>query len=211
MKKSVLIRANKFNSFNNFKLDLKSITFFVLFVCGLILGVLIIKNTTSDVNAFILKVIRNSTLAVTQSNLINIFSGTILLLFVLLFYVYVFGQCSVGIPFLAFAPLLWGTYSGIMTGGLYTLFGLKGLGYCAIVNLPCYAITATTLIRGCCIGTGYSNEIFLGMLTPDWKKQADFTLKNYSFKFLVLVVPLIMSALLKACSCKLFGELFALL
>lgn len=210
MKKSVVIKAKRIPSINNFRIDYKSLLFFIIFVCGLILGITIIEKSNSEIIDLIFKLIKNNLTAINNSNFINVFSGTFFSLVLLLFYIYIFGQCSVGVPFIGLTPLFWGVYTGVIVSSLYSIYGLKGIGFCSIVNLPCYAITAATLVRGCCIGVNYSNEIFLAILSGEWKKQSDYTIKNYTLSFVVLIIPLIISAVLKAGCSKLFSELFVL-
>lgn len=210
MKKSVVIKAKRMRPINNFVIDYKALLFLVIFICGLIIGIKIIRESDNDISMFICNIVKNNYIAMKNCSFLNAFSGIFLLLFLLVFYIYLFGQCSVGFPFITLAPLFWGMYSGIIISSYYSMFGLKGIGFCSIVYIPCYAITAATLIRGCCIGTNSSNEIFLGVMSQEWNKQSDYSLKNYTVSFLILLIPLVFSSLLKAGCYKLFGDLFVL-
>lgn len=210
MKKSVVIKAKRMRPINNFVIDYKALLFLVVFICGLILGITILRESDNDITSLINNIVKNNYMAMKTCSFMNAFSGIILLLFLLVFYIYLFGQCSVGFPFVALAPLIWGMYSGLIISSYYSMFGLKGIGFCCIVNIPCYAITAATLIRGCCIATNSSNEIFLGVMSGEWNKQSNYSLKSYTVSFLVLLIPLVFSSLLKAGCYKLFGDLFVL-
>ena len=210
MKKSVVIKAKRIHPITSFNLDYKSLVFFIIFVCGLILGITIIKNSDEGISNLICGLLKRYLITLKNSSFLNIFSGTFLSLFIGLFYIYLFGLCCIGTPFIGIAPLIWGVFSGIIVSSFYSLFGFSGLGYCCIINIPCYATTAATIIRGCCIGANMSNEIFLSLISSELKKQPENIIKNYSIKFIVLIVFLVLATLMKTGSYELFGDLFVL-
>lgn len=210
MKKSVVIKAKRIHPISSYNLDYKALLFFIIFVCGLILGITIIKNSDKGICSLIFEIIKRNLITLKNSSFLNIFSGTFLSLFITIFYIYLFGLCCIGIPFIGIAPLVWGVFSGIVVSSFYSLFGFSGLGYCCIINIPCYAITAATIIRGCCVGANMSNEIFISLISGELKKQSENMIKSYSIKFIALIVFLVLSALLKTGSYELLGDLFVL-
>lgn len=210
MKKSVVIRKKSLKPIIGLNFDYKTFIYYILFVCGLIIGITIIKNASNETCQLFFSVVKRYLTALKGCNYLNSICSVFLSLFLILFYIFVFGQCSIGVPFIGIAPLLWGMFTGIGISCYYSMFSFNGLSYFAIINLPCYAITAATLVRGCCISTKMSNEIFLSLLSGEWKKQEDNTIKQYCTSFLILLIPLIISAITKSGSHKLFSGLFNL-
>ena len=210
MKKSVVIKTKKIKALSKAEIDYKSVLFFVLFICGLIIGVTIIKNVDETTKNAIFVLLKRNLFGLKESSFIQLLSVTFLNLFLLWFYVFLFGFCALGTPFIWLNPLFWGLLSGGVVSSYYVMFGFAGLGYFSVINLPCYAITAATLIRGCCVGSNMSNEIFLSLLRGEWKKQPENTIKVYTIKFIALLIPLALSALIKSGSFVLFGDLFGL-
>ncbi len=210
MKKSVVIRKKSLKPIVDLNFDYKIFLYFILFVCGLIIGITIIKNASNDTCQLLFGVIKRHLIALKGCSYLNNICSVFLSLLIVLFYIFVFGQCSIGIPFIGVAPLLWGVFTGIGISCYYSMFSFNGLSYFTIVNLPCYAITAATLVKGCCISTRMSNEIFLSLLSGEWKKQEDNTIKQYCISFLILLIPLLISAIMKSGSHKLFSGLFNL-
>ena len=96
MKKSVVIKAKRMRPINNFVIDYKALLFLVVFICGLILGITILRESDNDITSLINNIIKNNYMAMKTCSFMNAFSGIILLLFLLLsllFCVLVF--CSV--------------------------------------------------------------------------------------------------------------------
>lgn len=210
LKKSVVIRRKSLKPIVSINWDYKVIIFFIIFVCGLIFGITIIKNTDKNTSQFLFGILKRNLLALKGCNFLNNACSTFLLSFLTVFAVFIFGQCSIGVAFVSLVPLLWGVFTGIGISCYYSIYNFNGLSYFAIINLPFYAITAATIIKGCCISTKMSNEIFLSLLTDERKKQENNAFKQYCLTYLVLLIPLLLSALLKASSYKLFSDLFNL-
>lgn len=211
MKKSVVIKAKRIKPLKKAQIDYKPVLFLILFLCGIIIGVTILKKSDETTCNIIFTLIKRSLFTLKDCSLIKVFSGVFINLFLILFCVFIFGLCCLGAPFIWSIPVFWGLFSGIVVSAFYLLFGFRGIGYFALINLPCYAITAATLIRGCCIGTEMCNEIFLNLLSGECKDNNKNAIKTYSVNFLVLLIILSISALIKAGSCTIFDKLFALI
>lgn len=179
-------------------------------MCGLIIGVSIINQAGDDTCNFIFNIIKRNLIALKECSILNSICSIFLSLFIIVFYIFLFGQCSIGLPFILMAPLIWGVFTGVGVSCYYIMFNYSGLGYFALINLPCYAITAATIVKGCCLSTNFSNEIFISLITGEWKRQNGYTLKQYCINFVLLLIPLLISALIKSGCYKLFSNLFSL-
>jgi hypothetical protein len=58
-KKGVIIKAGNIRKFTGFNFDYKLIIYFTLFLCGVIIGVLVIKNAGDDFNRFFSRLLVN--------------------------------------------------------------------------------------------------------------------------------------------------------
>ena len=208
-KRSVVLKANKIKSVPGISPDYKTIIFFTLFICGLIIGVSLIKKGNSDFTEFFSKLLRNNITAKIDSSWLRCFCGEFVWLFLLVFVDFICGLCGVGLPLIWLVPICFGCVSGLVLSLFYVNYGLTGLGYCSLINVPCYAITAATLVKCCCESTKVSNEIFLFILggrKNDNIKES--LLKDYIINYLLLCIPIVIAALISTGSLKLFSGLF---
>ena len=208
-KRSVVIKANKLKPIAGISPDYKSIIFFTFFVCGIILGVIIIKKSQEDFLDFFMKLLNNRLGIQKNSSWLMNFCSDFLWLFVLIFLDFVLGLCAVGVPFIWLIPVLFGCFAGCVLSVYYMNFGLNGLAFCGLVNIPSYAITAATLIKCCCESTRVSNEIFYFVLRGKTNESPkDALIKDYSMKYVTLCLPVLLAALISSGSFKLFSGLF---
>lgn len=206
LKRSVVIKARRIKPL---KLDYQTIILFTLFLCGLIIGIAITKNGSEEWNNFATNLLSNYISTKSQSSFLRCFSGTLVILLLCIFIDFLFGLCAVGTPFVWLVPLLFGCFCGCGVSCLLINYGLKGLCYCALVNIPCYAITAATLIKCCCESTKMSVELFTnicGFHNANVKNTIFF--KEYVINYLVLCVPIVIGALISTVCFKLFSSLF---
>ncbi len=191
------------------KMDLKSTIMVSLFLCGLILGIVLIKNCDSDLKNLLLKCIDNYISVKSKCSFLDCFLGTLTILLTCVCLNFLFGLCAVGVPLVWMVPVFFGFFCGCGVSCLFINFGLKGLCYCALVNVPCYAITAATLIKCCCESTKMSVQIFNYIMgvRPDSLKGClsfkDFLLNNLAF-----CIPILIGALLSTIGFKMFASLF---
>ncbi len=205
LKKSVVIKRKKV-SIPNF--DFKSLIFLSLFFSGVIIGVLTIKSKESILSNILIESFNNYINERTNEGLLGCFFESLLFFSFTPFLTFVFGLSAVGIPIIIATPAIMGALTGMATGFLFFNYSLQGLCYSALVIVPAVSIVAATLIKCCseaiimsvdiitCIG-GYQNNLKQNYM------------KEYCFRFMVLFVPIIISALLNVLSFKIFGNLFS--
>ncbi len=210
-KKSVVIKATRFKPNNNYKFDYKTIIFFTIFLCGLIVGIIIFKRSGDAFAQFITNVLKNYLTVCTSNSIFKNFCSIFFSLCLVVFLLFIFGLCAVGQPLIWICGFLFGCSIGIVISTYYCTFGILGVGYCALINIPCYAITAATLIKCCCESMCISNNIFFySMGNYKTSNSKNYILKEYVLKYLIFLTPILVASLLKACFLKLFSGLFGL-
>lgn len=210
IKRSVVIKAKRIKPITGLNFDYKTIIFFTLFFCGIITGIIIVSKCDNEFNNFLCRLLINNFSAKQENGPFTNFCGTFIWLFLLVFCTYLCGLSAVGFPFIWIIPTVFGIICGLIVSSFYHSFGLKGLGFCVIANIPCYAITAATLIKCCCESTIISNEIF-GYVFGNSKGEGNkkMLLKDYSINYLLLCLPILIAALISMLCFKLFSGFFS--
>ena len=205
LKKSVVFKRNQVKLP---RLNYKNVFFYVLFLCGFIIGVLTVSKMNSDANEILKHFFTSYLIENSNKDFLDFFIESVLIIAAIPFLTFLFGLCVFGIPCIISAPAFIGAISGILIGFLYLNFGLKGLGFCALIIIPIIAITVATLIKCCEEAINMSVEIIAitgGFQTSNKRNE----LKEYCMKFIVLLLPLILSSILYIGCFKLFGGLFS--
>lgn len=203
-KRAVVLRPKKITSC---KWDYKTIILFTLFLCGVILGIFIIKNGSKEFCDFLSNLLRNYISTKSKSNILMCFSGLTLLVVVFLFIDFILGLCAVGTPLVWCVPTFFGVMSGCCVSVMFINYGLKGLLYCVMVDLIWYAITAATLVKCCCESTRMSVELF-SCICKNNSLRNIFSFKEYVLNYLVLCVPVLIAAFISTILFKVFASLF---
>lgn len=206
MKKSFVIRASKLKR-GKLHIDYKTIVFFTLLLCGVILGTIISREGSLAWHSFFNTFVNNHLSAKATSSIFRNFSLVFICLFMIMVFNYISGLCGVGSIFLYLTPVLFGLYCGIIVCQYYYIYHLSGIVYCVLVNIPCYAITAATLIRCCRYSQDISKDILFYLINGRSEKQ-DSILYSYSISYLIMTIPIVIGSLLSAISFRLFSDLF---
>lgn len=204
LKKSVVIKADKLRPVNA---DCKTIVLFSLFLCGIILGVFLIKNCDDDIKNAINVVLKNYISAKSDCGFFSCFSSCFFLMLIFILFAFLFGLSAVGTPLVLFVPISFGLICGSAVSLMLSNYGLKGLFYCIIVDLLPYAITTATLVKCCCESTKLSVEL-LGCIAGANSIKGRNMFKDFVFTYLILCVPVIIGALISAFFFKIFQGLF---
>lgn len=206
-KKSVVIRAK---GIKPIKLDYKVLLFFSLMICGIIIGVSLIKNSDSEFKGLVKSLIDSINNTKSNNLLFSCLLFVIGWLLVPLIVAFFSGLSGLGLPFLALLNVLYGMFCGLFCGIYYVCFGLHGIGFFSLVNLPCYAITAATLIKCCCESLKMSFNVF-SFLSGNCINQSKNKnmLKEYILTYLILCLPVVAGSFLNVISFKIFGDLFS--
>lgn len=179
-----------------------------LFLCGVIVGVSIIKSADSDLKNLIFTFIDNYISTKCQSNLLMLLSSLLLGLLLFILFEYMFGLCAVGVPFSIVTLILFGVFCGLEASCIILHWGLKGILYYIMINLPCNAVTAAIMLKCCCESIDMSLSLFNCILKIGSIKNKHTDFKEYSIKFLILILPVTISVIISTILFKIFCKLF---
>ena len=204
MKRSFVIKANKLKFP---KIDANNLILSTLLLCGIILGVSLVANLSeSNVNSFE-AIIKNLVFQNQEGSAVFCFCYLFFIMISFIALSYFCGLSVFGISILYMLPVVFGFVFSIFISTFYKLSGFKGLGVSTLIFVPYIAITATSLIKCCGESIKESFELFIYSVNQS-KIKSQNNLKTYTLKYLILIVPIILSAMLCTLSFKLFSDLF---
>ena len=203
-KKPMVVKHKRINPINA---DCETIILFSLFLCGIILGVFIIKNCNDDIKNALSTLLSNYITAKIECGFISCFSGVLVFLVIFVVFSFLFGMCAVGTPFVWAVPVIFGVICSGYVSLMLINYGLKGLFYCILVDLLPYAITTATLVKCCCESTKLSVNLFC-CIAGDNALRGKNLFKEYAINYLILCIPVIIGALISTFCFKIFQGLF---
>ena len=117
-------------------------------------------------------------------------------LLVLLVVLFVSGLSACSAPLVLSVPLFWGIGLGLSLAHYYT-YGLSGVLLCAVLLLPPALLKAAVLLAACSQALHMSAQMF-SQLLPRGARCGGLwqTFRLYGGRFLLLLVPLVLSGLL---------------
>lgn len=206
LKKSVVIRAKRLKPLN---LDYKTVVFFTLMICGIILGISLVKNSDGEFNKALTNLIESINSTKYNNSLLSCVFYVFGWLFLLVLLTFFGGLSGVGLPFISLVNIVFGIICGVFCGIYYVKYGIQGIGFFSLVYLPCYAITAATLIKCCCESFKMSLGIFsfLSGINVNQNKNKKI-LNDYILNYLILSIPIIIASILNVAGFKVFVGLF---
>lgn len=120
--------------------------FSILLLSGLLIGVLVAKNGNESILAQVSRMFdsfysvrENQSIGASVINSLKV-SCAFWLINVL------FGLCIIGIPFVTAIPVIRGLGIGLVSGYIYSIYGIKGIGYCFLIIFPGALISFIALI-----------------------------------------------------------------
>ncbi len=120
--------------------------FSILLLSGLLIGVLVAKNGNESILTQVSRMFdsfysvrENQSIGASVINSLKV-SCAFWLINVL------FGLCIIGIPFVTIIPVIRGLGIGLVTGYIYSIYGIKGIGYCFLIIFPGALISFIALI-----------------------------------------------------------------
>lgn len=189
------------------KWDCQTIILFTLFLCGVILGVFIIKNSADDIKNALSTFISNFISAKSENSFFSCFSSVLVFIIIFITVSFLFGMCAIGTPFVWSVPVFFGVICSSYISLMLINYGIKGLFYCILVDLLPYAITTATIVKCCCESTKLSVNLF-SCIAGDNAFRGKNLFKEYAINYLILCIPVIVGALISAFCFKIFQGLF---
>ncbi len=208
MKRSFVLK-NK--NIKRLKLDYITVILSTIFFCGIIIGVTLIKNCDDDFKNTLFNFLNNFLSTKSQGSFLSVFSGLLVILLLFVFFEFIFGLSAVGTPLILIFLVLFGAFFGAETACIILNWGLKGIFYFLLVNLPCYTITAAILIKCCCVSVNMSFVLLNCLLCKDSIKRNVYDFKEYILNYLILILPIVIGVLISTIFFKVFCTLFVVL
>jgi hypothetical protein len=167
-----------------------------------------IKSKESVLNSLLIEFFNSYIAENKSSSFLVCFLESFLIFSFTPFLTFVFGLSAVGLPVIIATPAITGALTGMATGFLFFNYSLQGLCFSALIIAPAVSIVVATLIKCCSEAIIMSMDIItcIGGYQNNFKQN---NMKDYCIRFLVLFVPIIISALLNVLSFKIFVNLFS--
>lgn len=165
-----------------------------IFICGLLLGAIAIKNKDAALTEELKSLIENFCLVRSrQSLVVNFFSifGTEC---IFLIPAMLFGVCAVGEPFLWLLPLIKGMGIGMISAYLYSDYSLKGMLYFAAVLLLPSVFSVAALLLGCKESILMTHDINHVLFGKHEKSGDAGFFKLYILRYIVLLGSVLLSS-----------------
>ena len=178
----------------------------VLFLIGVLLGACLIRANGDSWKEFIRQMVAGFSDGRSTQTIAETFSQSLTGSSVFLLAVFLCGFCAIGQPLVCLILLFRGMGYGLTAGGVYSVYGISGMGYVALLLLPNCILTAMILLRA-----GQSAFRFSTGLYGAMKGSGKMTARPYCLEFSVLAACLLVAALIDSiCSYLLDGLFFSM-
>ncbi len=180
----------------------------VLFIIGMVYGTLLVKSKSYNIIEM-LSIITSEYVSVNATQaIISTFINSFLSVFIFILVPYLLGYSAIGQLATMLIPLFKGLGLGSAMAQLYTSYGLKGIGYSALIIIPQTVISLFAIIIACRESIKLSNLFLLTFASKQGRDINLSTIKLYNIKFLILCLIALVSSLVSAVSILLFSGLF---
>lgn len=158
----------------------------VLFVVGLTLGAVNIKDSGSTVFIKFVELFNSCMEVQREQSLLSTFLNSTFKFTIYIVIIYICGLCAIGSPMICAVPLLRGLGVGFISGYLYSTYALKGLGYCLLILYPGLLVSVFAMFMCCNEGIMMSYDL---LLTVGKLPTGNATsIKLYNTRFIVLTL-----------------------
>ena len=188
------------------KINSRNVILFSLFLCGVIIGSVTVKNSTGTITEIAGAVFENI-YANSDGGVIDFFCTSLLCNFLYLTIAFVFGACAVGVPVTAAIPAVKGLYLGVLCGYLYRTFGVTGIGYSTLIICPGAVAASALLIFAC--AEGMLMSIDLCYLLTRKSTESNNLIKAYSGRFGIFAIGMLAASTVDALFYAVFAGMFS--
>ncbi len=199
-------RINGYYQKDTSKNHRKELLLFLFFFAGLILGAFAVRKNNSQILDRLLSLFQNYSIVKAEQSAAANFCVALFRQIILLLVTFCIGLSAVGMPFLCFVLLAYGTGTGLVSAFLYKTYMLKGIGYCTLILYPGVVLTAAALIFACSVGIRMSRFIMDGLLYKETAESESF--HQYCLRFLLAAAVASCAALAETALYALFSNYF---
>lgn len=169
--------------------EYKAIIYTALFYAfGLFIGAYFYKTASNETLNSLLKPQGQSILSLFISNFCIYFSLFVIVVFL--------GFCLIGYPIINIIPTVIGIVTGIKSSYLYLNYSVKGIGYSLVMLVPYIAMLLTVLAFTIKLSSQLSKQLI--SITKNNDEPAEFNIKPYIKKYLLLALCIAATALIEA-------------
>ncbi len=151
-------------SFKSYLVDLKKhrplLILTVLFVCGLLFGAFIFRNTADNIVSFLSEYVTDNLFKRKDYSFFKIFCVSLVSVIPFFASAFIFGLSPIG-PFLVpLTAFLRGSGIGLITGYLYKTHEIKGIAFCLLILMPSFLFSSFVILLSSCESIKFSGALF---------------------------------------------------
>lgn len=193
---------------NTFQANGLLIVLTTLFISGLVVGALCVRTAGGEVLGKMAQLFQNYTQVRAQQSMFQNFSNSFIAGAIGILLLYLLGLTAWGTPLILCIPAFEGMGIGMTSGTLYADYGWPGFGYSALIIVPGALISTIAILLSARESIRYSANIFLEHCLLRTSHHQPF--KNYSIKFLVLMLLAALAATIDMMTIQFLAGLFPL-
>lgn len=178
----------------------------VLFAVGIIIGAAVINND-SELFQKISEITESFVSARSQQGIIENFCNSFAACAIFMLLNVFFAFSLVGYPFIIWLPFMRGMGIGVVTGFLYSVYKITGLGYCILTVYPGAIVSTVAFILACNESCDYSKNAFSKAIRGRGQFEKDET-KIYLIRQVVLTAVCAVSSVIDAVFSSAFSGFF---
>lgn len=193
-----------FNDIDTKKFHLKQLFFLLVFILGLCIGAVAVRRGMGDTLEKLMSIYENYIDIKKNETLLTSFCNSFFKSTAILILIYSAGLSALGAPIIFFIPLVNGIGLGTVSAYMYSIFSLKGIGYCSLLLYPPKVITTVSMLTACSYSLVMSTKILKTLTNTD----EEINYRQYNMKYLVLLSISVLSALIDVLLNSLFIKYF---
>jgi len=204
-KRPKFARKKKFDALTHYNII---IIMTALFISGLIIGAIIVKNGDAALIAGLSRIFTGYRLARGGQSPLATFSSSMLINMLFLAASFTFGMCCVGAPAVCALPFIRGVGMGVVAAYIYNAHAFYGAGYFVLVLLPGAAVSISLMLISC--NESYKTSVELLRFVNGSKQLQSGVVRRYLNAYLAIMALSAAGSLLDAAMNGFFAHFFNL-
>lgn len=179
-----------------------------MFVVGMIYGVLLIKSNSQTLSNTISIITNEYTMKLEHQSILKSFMSSFSSIFIFILLPYLFGYSAIAQPLILLVLWFKGLGLGFFMANLYVTYGIKGIGFCALIIIPSTLVGIFCIVIACREALRLSNLFFLSFASKRQVTVSLTTIKLYNLKLLVISVICVGASIIDSICVLLFSGMF---
>ena len=187
-------------SFKSYLVDLKKYRILIIllffFVCGLVCGTFLFRNSVADLSPNIADYVSTNLFKRSELSFFKIFCTSLVSVIPFFLSAFIFGLSPFGTVLVPLIALLRGSGIGLITGYLYKTYEIKGIAFCLLILMPAFLFSSFVFLLSGCESIKFSAAIFRAFSVKSGPVSFSGDFRIYlSRYFLILLLILLCSFL----------------